>query len=664
MSENRIRPGQTLGMYPQLSETWPGVLETQARIGVAKVNYLMERRKFNLNYIVTKVNKFEKTINKFSDRVMEEHIQQLRKRLNRYGMQEDLLIQSFATVREVAFRTLGKRHFDEQLLGGWVMMNGMIAEMETGQGKTLTATLPACTAALAGIPVHIMTANEYLAERDQKIIQPLFKKMGISSAVVIDRMALEARRSAYQRDIVYSTSQQITFDYLRDRIEMGGDIGKLQIQFKHLQNQQLNKPSAILLRGLCFTIIDEADSLLIDEAKTPLIISQTRQSDEQSHYLYDALYLATSLKKKLEFSLDEQQFDISLTDAGKNKLAELADDLDDFWQYKRRREIMVTQALKAKYLFHRDMDYLIRDDKVVIIDPLTGRTMQDRSWENGLQQLIEAKEGCTITGERDPLTRISYQKFFKRYLHLAGMSGTVTEVAGELNKVYDLRVVKIPTHKPSQRKLYPEKVFKNKDQKWQAFIAQVHKIHQQGRPILIGTNSVASSESVSSLLTKSGLPHRVLNALQDQQEAEIIAQAGQLNNITVATNMAGRGTDIALGEGVNALGGLHIIATERNAARRIDRQLYGRCARQGDHGSAEGFMSLQDENITAFYPAVMIKFLAWFCQGSKALPNWLGKIVLTLPQKWTEFKHYRLRSQLIKQERQQTKKLSFSGRME
>jgi len=433
---------------------------------------------------------------------------------------------------------------------------------------------------------------------------------------------------------------------------------------KQLQNQLQHKPSAFLLRGLCFTIIDEADSLLIDEAKTPLIISQTRQSEEQNQIYFDAIYLATSLSKDTDFKVIEQHQEINLTTTGQEKLAELAETLDDFWQQRRRRDNMVIQALKANYLFHRDKHYLVRDDKVEIIDALTGRAMPDRSWEHGLHQLIEAKEGCEISGERDPLARIGYQKFFKRYLRLAGMSGTVAEVAYELNSVYGLRVIKIPTHQLSQRKMHPEKVYKNAEQKWQAFIEKINHCHQRGQPILIGTNTVADSEKVSAILTKNKLPHQILNALQDQQEAEIIAVAGQLNAITVATNMAGRGTDIALGEGVETLGGLHVIATERNDARRIDRQLYGRCARQGDPGGAEAFMSLQDENLADFYPTAMLKTIAWFCRNNNPLPDWLGKIILTLPQKWTEHKHFRLRCLLIQQDKQQTKTLSFTGKME
>ncbi len=664
MSKHSLRPGLTLGLYPQKQETWPGFLESQARLISAKASYMMKRPLYSRNYIVKNVNQHEQALKKLSDQQMSAHIDELRKNLHRYGLLNNLVALSFATIREVSHRTLDKRHFDVQLLGGWIMMNGMIAEMETGQGKTLTATLPSCTAAWAGIPVHIVTANDYLAERDEQILRPLYRQLGISSASIVDGMDSEPRKKAYQCSIVHSTSQQITFDYLRDRIEMGDDIGKLQIQFKHLQSQHQNKHSAFLLRGLCYTIIDEADSLLIDEAKTPLIISQTRASEEPNQVYYDAHYLANSLNQNTDYIVDFQHHDVNLTQQGKNKLKEITVTIGKYWQNRRHREVMVTLALKATHLYLKDKDYLVREDKIEIIDALTGRVMPDRSWEHGLHQLIEAKENCEITGERDPLARIGYQKFFRRYLRLAGMSGTVTEVSEELETVYGLRVIKIPTHRPSRRKMKKEQVFKTKEQKWRAFIIKVKQIHQQGRPILIGTHSVSASKTVSALLTENGLNHRVLNAQQDQQEAEIISAAGQLNAITVSTNMAGRGTDIALGDGVEDIGGLHVIATERNDARRIDRQLYGRCARQGDPGSTEAFMSLQDESIAAFYPAAVLRVLGSFCFKDKPLPSWLGNIILSLPQKWTEHTHAQLRKNLIKQDRQQSKTLSFTGKME
>ncbi|MFW5425907.1 MAG: DEAD/DEAH box helicase [Methylophagaceae bacterium] len=664
MSKSTLRPGLTQSLYPQKMDAWPDFLESKIRQFGQAFKFQFQRQRYTVSHIVKRVARYENGISDISDETLKKHLHLLKGRLLKEGLQDELIYLSFSIIREAAMRVLGMRHFDVQLLGGWVMINGMIAEMETGQGKTLAATLPACTAALAGIPVHVVTANDYLAERDEQILRPLYQWLGISSASVVDGMETEPRTKAYQCGIVHSTSQQIAFDYLRDRMAMGDDIGKMQIQFKQIQHRHQQKPSPFLLRGLCFTIIDEADSLLIDEAKTPLIISKTRQSDEQNQIYYDALFLASSLKESVDYVVDEKYQEVKLTAVGEVTLATLAENLDQYWQRKRQRNVMTTMALKARNLFHRDKHYLVRDNAVTIIDLLTGRVMPDRSWEHGLHQLVEAKEGCEISGERDPLARIGYQKFFKRYLRLAGMSGTVSEVAGELNSVYGLRVKKVPTHKPSRRIMHAERIYKNNEQKSQAFISGVTKVHQQGRPILIGTQSVADSEDVSDLLSKNNLPHQVLNAQQDSQEAEIIAVAGQLNGITVATNMAGRGTDISLGEGVTDLGGLHVISTDRNDARRIDRQLYGRCARQGDPGSAEGYMSLEDSNIVDYYPSFILKLLALTTLKNRPLPKWLGRIILSLPQKQMESRHFKLRHLLMKQDKNQAKLMAFTGRME
>ncbi len=654
----------TRGLYPQRQEKWPDALEIEARLLASRIRHLWMRHKYNLKYVVNRVDFHAQAIEKLSEQAMAEHINDLRRQLLRQGLEERLVLQAFATVREMAHRTLGQRHFDVQLLGGWVMMNGMIAEMETGEGKTLTASLPACTAALAGVPVHILTANDYLADRDEQLLKPLYQQLGIRSAAVIGGMESESRKMAYQCGIVHSTGQQVAFDYLRDRMEMGNDIGDLQIQLRQLQNRQQQRSSAFLLRGLCFAIVDEADSLLIDEARMPLIISRTGQTEAQKQIYFDALYLATSLENGTDFNIDEQRQEVGLTVAGKQKLSVLAAPLDEYWLQRRHRETMVLTALKAERLLRCNEHYLLRDGKVEIIDAVTGRAMPERSFEHGLHQLIEAKEGCEITAETNPLARISYQRFFKRYLHLSGMTGTAVEARRELHGVYGLRVLKIPVHKLSRRKIYPEKVYGDAEQKSAAFVKKVTALHRQGRPVLIGTRTVAESEAVSRVLLENGLSHQVLNALQDRQEAEVIAKAGQLNKITVATNMAGRGTDITLGTGIEALGGLHVIATERNESRRIDRQLYGRCGRQGDAGSGEAFMSLQDETLVVFYPAAVLGLVAKLCRDNKPLPGFLGKVLLALPQKWVEYRHYQLRRLLMKQDRQRARTLSFTGREE
>ena len=654
----------TKSTYPQKMDKRPGFLESYVKTLASNIKYKFQRRRYSVSYIVKRVSRYEAGIAALSDEDLRKWVQHLKSELMQHGLQDKLVFQSFATIREVSNRVLQLRHFDVQLLGGWVMQNGMIAEMETGQGKTLTATLPACTMAMAGIPVHIVTANDYLAERDEEILRPLYQWLGLQSASIIDRTEIDTRQEAYKCHIVHSTSQQIAFDYLRDRMEMGDDIGSMQIKFKQRQHQHQGKLSPFLLRGLCFTIIDEADSLLIDEAKTPLVISQTRQNDNQDQIYHDALDLASSLDNLIDYTVNEKYQEVILTTKGKTKLADLSSSLSSYWQRKKQREMMTVLALKADQLFHRDKHYLVRDDAVQIIDLLTGRTMPDRSWEHGLHQLIEAKENCEISGERDPLAKISYQKFFNRYLRLSGMSGTVSEVEDELKQVYDLRLIKIPTHTPSKRIMQSERVYKNTEQKWAAFIHRVKHINQQGRPLLIGSQSVSDSKYISDLLNANNLNHHLLNAQQDADEASIISKAGELNSITVATNMAGRGTDISLSDSVKDLGGLHVLSTNRNDARRIDRQLYGRCARQGDPGSAEAYLSLADDNLTQFYPSFFLSLISVLIWPNKSLPNFLAKRLLSLPQKRTERHHFQTRRLLMKQDKSQEKMMSFTGRME
>ncbi|MFI3186797.1 MAG: hypothetical protein QX198_12560 [Methylococcaceae bacterium] len=659
---HKSRPGVLLGRYPQKKECQHSAFEKSAARWIATTKFLFKRQHYQQNYIVNRVNLYQQALKHLSEPDLTGSITCLREQLQRYGLQEQLIIQAFATIREVAGRTLGKRHYDTQLLGGWVMMNGMIAQMQTGEGKTLAATLPACTAALAGIPVHVITANDYLAARDAELIQPLYQRLGLVAGSVIDGLETEQRCKIYAGDIVHTTNKQIAFDYLRDRIEMAEDVEPFRFQFKQLQREQQALP--LILRGLCFAIIDEADSILIDEAMTPLIISKNLMTEEIEENYVDALHLASRLVINEHFTVDFDRRTLNLTLAGESQLLELAQPLTHFWQSNRRRNALVNLALTAHYLFTVNQHYLVREDKIQIIDQLTGRVMEDRTWEHGLQQMIEAKEGCLITAQREPLARISYQRFFSRYLKLAGTSGTATEVAAEFHAVYGLQVVDIATHKPCQRQMLPERLYLSSATKWTALIARIEQLNRLGRPVLIGTCSVAESEHISAQLKKYHLPHQVLNAKQNQQEASVIAQAGQLRAITVSTNMAGRGTDIELGIGVKELGGLHVIALARNDARRIDRQLYGRCARQGDPGSAEAFISLQDQSTAFAYPDFLLKIFIWLTGNRQTLPEPLASLALRWPQQKRENQQVQLREQLMKQDKQQQRILAFSGRFE
>ncbi|MGZ8927747.1 MAG: preprotein translocase subunit SecA [Methylobacter sp.] len=661
--DNKPRPGVLLGRYPQKKETRNTDFEKLIARWAAGAKFLCTRQKYSQNYIVSRINDYEHDLKQLSEPDLTVQIAYIREKLLRSGLQEPLIIQAFATIREAAVRTLGKRHFDTQLLGGWVMIHGMVAQMQTGEGKTLATTLPACTAALAGIPVHVITANDYLAARDAELLQPLYQRLGLVAGSVIDGMETDQRRKIYAGDIVHTTHKQIAFDYLRDKIAMAEDTTPFRLQFKQIQKERRHS-SRLFLRGLCFAIIDEADSVLIDEAGTPLIISKNLPAEDSEAVYAGALHLASRLIINEHFTVDFDQRTLTLTEAGENHLLEAAQAMAELWQSKRQRNALITQALTAQYLFIVNKHYLVSDGKIQLIDQLTGRVMADRSWEQGLHQMIEAKESCAITHQREPLARISYQRFFSRYLKLAGTSGTAKEVATELHAVYGLHVVDIPTYKPCQRKMLPERLYLTADAKWAALITRIKELNRLGRPILIGTCSVAESEEISAKLTAHRLPHQVLNAKQNKHEAKIIARAGQSGNITVATNMAGRGTDIELDARVIALGGLHVIAMARNDALRIDRQLYGRCARQGDPGSAEAFISLQDERIARAYPESLLKIFSGLAGNEQLVPERLARIILRWPQKKIENQQAEIRDQLMKQDKQRARILAFSGRFE
>ena len=587
---------------------------------------------------------------------------ELRSRLRSDGFAPNVVAKAFALIRESAARAVDMRHFDVQVMGGWVLLNSMVAEMDTGEGKTLTATLPACTAALAGIPVHIVTANDYLARRDANLMKPVYQALALTVGVVTQGMDAQARRQAYASDVTYCTNKELVFDYLKDRIALGQKPGRIHLQLERLSGES-SRLAGLLLRGLYFAIVDEADSVLIDEARTPLIISRGSDDTVERPVYQTALTIAAQLQPGHDFVTVERERTVELTESGRARLLELARLHEGVWNGRWRREDLVRQALTAQHLMRRDTHYVIKDQKVQIIDEYTGRVMADRSWEHGLHQLIEVKEGCDLTRRHAPLSRISYQRFFRRYLRLAGMTGTGREVRGELWSVYRLAVVSVPTNRPSRRCHIGDSVHETSETKWQAVVARVIEFQRQNRPILIGTRSVAASEHLSRLLDASGIAHRVLNARQDEEEAAIIARAGEPGRITVATNMAGRGTDIRLAPGVAERGGLHVIATERHEARRIDRQLFGRCARQGDPGSYEMILSLEDELFTNHGNSLW-RFFGSNVYRCHPLSRWLGNVALRLAQRAAERLHWQMRRDLLKADDHLETALAFSGRFE
>jgi preprotein translocase subunit SecA len=565
-SSAALRPGIALGRYPQREDLRDSWLD---RVAASLAGFVRQRATgHNPGHaeFLSRVNGAASELGALTNAQIRERVPELRRRLYSEGLQEELVAQVFALAREAADRMLKMRPFDVQLLGGRVMLEGKVAEMETGEGKTLTATLPACAAALAGIPVHIVTVNDFLVLRDAAWMKPLYAFLGLSVGVITEGMTPEARRAAYACDITYCTNKQLVFDYLKDRLMLGQEPRQLHLQVEGL-HAEFPRTSRLLLRGLCFVIVDEADSVLVDEARTPLIISSAGDAAQAKQVYGEAVGMARQLASGVDFSIRPREREVDLTEHGKRRAAELAEPYGGVWIGPRRREELLRRALSALYLFQRDKQYLVRNDKVQIVDEYTGRVMADRSWERGLHQMIEAKEGCPISGQQETLARISYQRFFRRYLRIAGMTGTAREVARELWSVYRLPVVSIPTNRPVRRRREPDQVYATAEAKWAAIVETLRRLHAEGRPVLVGTRSVAASEHLSSLLKMAGLPHQVLNARQDQEEAEVVANAGSRGRITVATNMAGRGTDIRLGPEVAALGGLHVLATERHARR-------------------------------------------------------------------------------------------------
>ncbi len=659
-----LRPGIRLGIYPERSQEPPNWLETVYTRLQEYVNTTVKGMRRPMSQFIRNVDQAGKRLDGMSDVELQYQARANGELLKGEGLTEQHLAMAFAVIREASGRTLGMRHHDVQLMAGRVLIDGMLAEMETGEGKTLMASLPAATAALAGIPVHVITVNDYLAARDAEKMSPLYTFLGLSVATVHEEMDDAARRAAYAADITYCTNKQVAFDYLRDRVQMRNVGGRLSLQAEKIAGEE-SRLDRVVMRGLCFAIVDEADSVLVDEAGTPLILTQSGMTSEAEIKLYrQACAAAATLKPKKHYRIDESRRSVHLTEDGKDKLVTTAKVLGGQWKLRARREELVSQALSAKHLFLRDREYLVADGEVRIIDDLTGRVMGDRKWERGLHQMIEILEGCEPSPPNEVLARISYQRFFRRYLHLCGMTGTARETAGELQAVYDLRVRKIPTHRSSQLRHLGDRVYSSADMRWQRVVERLTELHREQRPVLVGTRSVGDSEHLGSLLTAAGLPHRILNARQDADEAELVAHAGEAGAITLATNMAGRGTDIPLGAGVEETGGLHVIAAERNTARRIDRQLFGRAARQGAPGSYESILSLEDRVVRDFLPKYVSLIAARYKRNPGYLPGWLGKYVTTYCQRKSEQQQRLQRRALESMDEHYGRMLAFSGERE
>jgi preprotein translocase subunit SecA len=528
--------------------------------------------------VVQRINDLEPEMQQLSDTDMTDRTNEFKQRVANGEPLDDLLPEAFALVREASVRTLGLRHFDVQLIGGIALHHGMIAEMKTGEGKTLMSTLAAYLNALSGKGVHIVTVNDYLADRDAAWMGEIYRFLGLNTGVILHDMTDQERKQAYAADITYGTNNEFGFDYLRD-------------------NMKFDKES-LAQRELNFAIVDEVDSILIDEARTPLIISGPA---EKSTHLYTQVNaILPAFKKDVDYTLDEEAKTASLTEAGIGKGEQMLS-VDNLYD-PANIEILhhLNQALKAHTLFKRDTDYIVKNNQVVIVDEFTGRLMSGRRYSEGLHQALEAKEGVKIENENQTLASITFQNYFRMYDKLSGMTGTAETEAPEFKKIYDLDVLVIPTHKPMIRKDFPDLIYKTKKEKFDAAIREIIELHKKGQPVLVGTISIDVSEELSKTLKKKGIPHNVLNAKHHKAEAEIVANAGQKGAVTISTNMAGRGTDIKLGDGVVELGGLHILGTSRHESRRIDNQLRGRAGRQGDPGSSRFYLSLEDDLLRIF----------------------------------------------------------------
>jgi preprotein translocase subunit SecA len=537
-----------------------------------------EREMKRMQPIVDAVNQLEPKMQALGDDRLRALTGQYKERIERGEPLDDLLVEAFAVVREASVRSLKMRHFDVQIIGGTVLHRGRIAEMKTGEGKTLVATLPAYLNALTGRGVHIITVNDYLAKRDTEWMGQIFNFLGMSVGTILHGLTDAERLEAYGSDITYGTNNEFGFDYLRDNMKFDAE--------------------SLVQKDLHYAIVDEVDSILIDEARTPLIISGP--AEKSTHLYYDVNNIIPRLKDELHYTKDEKAKSVALTEEGVAATEKLLKTENIYDPANIELLHHVNQALKAHTMFKRDVDYIVKEGQVIIVDEFTGRLMPGRRYSDGLHQALEAKENVRIENENQTLATITFQNYFRMYDKLSGMTGTADTEAAEFKKIYDLEVSVVPTHKPMIRTDFPDAIYKTRKEKYEAALEEIITLHKKGQPVLVGTISIDVSEQIAGILKKRGIKHNVLNAKNHEAEAEIISNAGQSGAVTISTNMAGRGTDIKLGEGVTEVGGLHILGTERHESRRIDNQLRGRSGRQGDPGSSRFFLSLEDDLLRIF----------------------------------------------------------------
>ena len=579
-----------------------------------------------LRPIVARINALEPQMQELADEDFAQRMAEYRQQVQAGERTlDDLLPEVFALVREASRRVMGMRHYDVQLVGGIVLHRGKIAEMKTGEGKTLVATLPVALNALSGKGVHVVTVNDYLATRDAQWMGKLYNFLGLSVGVIVNGLDDQARKEAYGADITYGTNNEFGFDYLRDNMKFYA--------------------TQLVQRGHNFAIVDEVDSILIDEARTPLIISG---ASDESVGMYRAMDQIVRQLGPEDYTVDEKARTAMLSEEGVAHCEALLHVDNLFDPANITQQHCILQALKAHHVFKRDVDYIVQNDKVVIVDEFTGRLMDGRRYSDGLHQALEAKENVTIAAENQTLASITFQNYFRMYDKLAGMTGTADTEAVEFHQIYNLEVVSIPPNKPMQRKDYPDLIYRTRKEKYDAIIEAIRELYEKGQPVLVGTISIETSEMLSQRLKKLNIPHSVLNAKQHAREAEIVAQAGQKGHVTIATNMAGRGTDIVLGESVLELGGLHILGTERHESRRIDNQLRGRSGRQGDPGSSRFYLSLEDDLMRLFGSDRISGLMEKLgLKDGEAIENTMVTRAVESAQKRVEAHHFEIRKTLL-----------------
>ena len=615
--------------YPERPDRVPGAFDAVcAGIFNRLVPSLQRSPPRRLREQVTLVDAMEADADRMSDAELRTALSALRPRLVREGLRAPLVVPAFALLREAARRSLGLRPHGVQLIGAFALLEGRLAEMDTGEGKTVAASLAAATSALAGVATHIVTVNDYLAKRDADLVRPMLDYAGLSVGAVLHEQDADERRRQYRHDLTYVSNKELAFDYLRDRAA-SARLSRLSLGDPILRPLR-SAADAPVLRGLHYAIVDEADSILIDEARTPLVLAEHDDAPAVKDDYLAALAVASTLREGIDFTLASSSKTVRLTARGEANLAVGGEDAGGLWRARRARQALVSQAVAARYLYARDRDYVIANDAIRIVDEHTGRIAEGRSWQQGLHQMVEIIEGVTPSAHHTTRNSITYQSFFRRYIKLAGMSGTLAEVAREMALHYRLRTLRIPPHRPVSRRDGGTNMFASESSKRDHIVRSAHDAAASGRPVLIGTRSVLSSEHLSACLDAAGLVHTVLNARHDAKEAAIVAGAGRSGCITIATSMAGRGTDIRLDEAARRAGGLHVIVSEPHDSKRLDRQLIGRGGRQGDPGSYETCLSFDDVLLRTHAPGC-VSLLCRFHLPIRVMPG-----LAVLLRAWTQ----------------------------